>query len=303
MALAVVVACGPAAAVEIALTFDDLPAHSLLPPGETRVGVARSIVAALKAAHAPPVFGFVNGVQLEREPDSAPVLDLWRAAGFPLGNHTWSHPNLNLLSAADFEADIVRNEPVVAARMAGQDWRWLRYPFLVEGDTAGKRDEVRAFLARRGYHVASVTMSFDDYAWNEPYARCRAAGDEAAIADLEAGYLAAAEASLAYAHDLSLKAVGRDIPYVLLMHLGAFDARMAPRLLALYRAHGIRFVTLAQAEKDPFYAADFAAAPSPAALTLENAARARGLAPPPRTWDPAALDKVCRPAVQPPPGA
>lgn len=293
-ALLVLAFARPAAAVEIALTFDDLPAHSTLPPGETRVAVAKQIIAALKAAGTPPVYGFVNGVQLEREPNSAPVLDMWRAAGFPLGNHTWSHMNLNQSTATDFEADVVRNEALLAARMAGADWRWLRYPFLGEGDTPEKRDAVRTFLAGRGYRVASVTMSFGDYAWNEPYARCRGLGDDKSVAALEAGYLQAAKDELAHARTLARVAVGHDIPYVLLMHLGAFDARMLPRLLAYYRAEGVRFVSLPEAERSPFYAPDAAWSPSPAPTTLENAVRARGLPAPASTADLAALDRVCR---------
>ena len=54
---------GAAPAREIAITFDDLPAHSDLPPGVTRVRVAQRIIDALKAAHLPPVYGFFNGVQ------------------------------------------------------------------------------------------------------------------------------------------------------------------------------------------------------------------------------------------------
>jgi hypothetical protein len=48
---------------------------------------------------------------------------------------------------------------------------------------------------------------------------------------------------------------GRELPLVLLMHVGAFDARMLPRTLALYRRLGFRFVSLAEAQADPFYAA------------------------------------------------
>ena len=137
-------------------------------------------------------------------------------------------------------------------------------------------------------------MSFDDYAWNEPYARCVARGDQAAIAALEASYLVAADQSLAYARALSRRAEGREIPYILLMHVGAFDARMLPRLLQLYHERGVRFVTRQAAMADPFYAADGAAAPSPAPTTLEDAARARGLTPPPKPWSPAAVADVCR---------
>jgi peptidoglycan/xylan/chitin deacetylase (PgdA/CDA1 family) len=282
--------------VKIAMTFDDLPAHSALPPGVSRIDVAGRILAAFHDAGTGPVYGFLNGVGEEREPESVGVLSLWRAAGHPLANHTWSHMNLNTNSLADWEADLVRNEPVLERHMAGQDWRWVRYPFLSEGETPAKHAQAREVLKARGYRIASVTMSFGDYAWNEPYARCMAKGDAAAVAILEASFLKAAKDSLDYSRGLSARLSGRDIPYVLLMHAGAFDARMMPRLLALYRDNGVSFVSLEEAERDPFYAADFKTQATAEPTTLENALRAKGLPVPPQAaaWGGADLDKMCR---------
>ena len=296
--LAFAVTAGAAQAatpVKMALTFDDLPAHSTLPPGVSRMDVAGRLLAAFHDAGTGPVYGFVNGVQEEREPDSVGVLSLWRAAGHPLANHTWSHMSLNSNSLADWEADLVRNEPLLERHMAGQDWHWLRYPFLSEGETPDKHVAARKVLKARGYRIASVTMSFGDYAWNEPYARCMAKGDAAAVAVLEASYLKAAKDSLDFERGLSAKLYGRDIPYVLLMHAGAFDARMAPRLLALYRDNGVTFVSLEEAECDRFYAADDKAEATSVPTTLEEAMKAKGLPVPPQpAWGGADLDKMCR---------
>lgn len=280
--------------IKMAITVDDLPAHSALPTGETRVSIARDFLAALKDAKAAPVHGFINGVQTEREPDSAEVLKIWRDAGHPLGNHGWAHLNLAQIDVATFEAELTRNEPLLKSLAAGSEWRWFRFPFLSEGDTPEKRAAVRELLKARGYHIASVTMSFGDYAWNEPYARCLARGDQKAIADLELSFLKAAELSLAHSRALSATLYGQDIPYVLLMHLGAFDARMAPRLLALYRSRGVSFVSLEEAQAHPFYAADLAASPAPAPVTLETAMRTGDLPIPPLSLNLAALDGVCR---------
>lgn len=81
-------------ALKLAFTFDDLPAHGP-PPGETRIEIAAKILKALHDAHVPPTYGFVNGGLMEKHPEDAAVLKEWRAAGNPLGNHTWSHMNLN----------------------------------------------------------------------------------------------------------------------------------------------------------------------------------------------------------------
>ncbi len=256
LAAGLALAARTAVAQELAITFDDLPAHSVLPAGTTRLEVAEAIIRALSVAGVPPTYGFVNGTRLVEHPDDAAVLDRWRASGNLLGNHTWSHMDLNEHSAAEFETDINRNEPVILDRMKGLDWRWLRFAYLAEGDTTSKRDAVRAYLASHRYRMAAVTMSFGDYLWNEPYARCTAKGEPESIALLERSYLQAASDDVAYRREMASKLFGHDIPYVLLMHIGAFDAHMLPHLLAQYRAEGLHFVSLAKAESDPFYASD-----------------------------------------------
>ncbi|HKV26245.1 MAG TPA: polysaccharide deacetylase family protein [Candidatus Acidoferrum sp.] len=262
---------------KIAFTFDDLPAHGPLPPGETRLEVANKILSALHAAHLPPVYGFINGATLEKEPSDLAVLQAWRSAGNPLGNHTWSHMNLNQNSAEAFEDEITHNESLLAQLMDHKDWRWLRFPYLAEGDTPAKHDAVRAFLGQHRYKIAAVTMSFSDYLWNEPYARCMAKSDAAAVAQLKRSYLEAASASIPYYRQLSQTLYHRDIPYVLLMHIGALDAEMLPQLLDLYRSRGFRFVTLPQAERDSFYRLDANPSLPSGPTTLEQALRARDL--------------------------
>jgi peptidoglycan/xylan/chitin deacetylase (PgdA/CDA1 family) len=222
------------------------------------------------------------------------VLEAWRAAGFPLGNHTWSHMNLNQSIAKTFEADITRNEISLGEWMRDQDWHWFRFPFLAEGDTPAKTAAVRTFLADHDYKIAAVTMSFGDYRWNEPYVRCRAKGDAAAIALLEKSYLAAAEQSITYSAELSRKLYGREIPYVLLMHIGAFDAEMLPRLLKLYESQGFRFVTLREAQNDEFYRTNMNLRKAFGSDTLEGAMAERHLPLPARVAPAARLEAICR---------
>ncbi|WP_081996213.1 SGNH/GDSL hydrolase family protein [Croceibacterium mercuriale] len=275
----------------LAITVDDLPAHGPLPPGETHLAVTRALVAAFHDAGATAPMGFLNAAKLADDSDGEAVLRAWRQAGFPLGNHSWSHPNVNTLSPAGFADEIARNEPVLARLMEGEDWRWFRYPFLSEGRDPAQLAAGRAALREGGYRVAPVTMDFGDWAWNGAYARCLAKGDAAAITALEDSFLDAARQAALNARALAQGAVGRDIPYVLLLHAGAFDARMMPRLLALYRALGFRFVPVEQATADPFYAAAIDLSlpgPSP---RLQDAAKARGIAVPAAVPRPA--DSVC----------
>jgi peptidoglycan-N-acetylglucosamine deacetylase len=293
-AVAVTATVASARAQQIAFTWDDLPAHSALPPGETRVEIGRKLISAMKDAHIPPVYGFVNGILTEKESLSTPMLKEWRDAGFPLGNHTWSHMNLNQHSLAEWEADTLKNEALLKSYMGSEDWHWLRYPNLAEGDTPQKREGARRFLAEHGYKIAAVTMSFGDYLYNGPYARCVAKNDSPSIKQLEDSYLAAADATIDYTRAMSKQLYGHDIPYVLLMHVGALDARMLPRLLKLYRDKGFNFISLQDAEKDPFYKNDLDLSLPPVPDTLEEAMRARDLALPTRPVPTVDLNTICQ---------
>jgi peptidoglycan-N-acetylglucosamine deacetylase len=237
----------------VALTFDDLPDHGPLPPGVSRVDIAKSIIGHLQARHAPAVYGFINAKQLETHPDDAEVLRLWRAAGFPLGNHTYSHMDLDAHTPDTFERDVEANEATLRSYMGDGAWHWFRYPFLREGNTAEKYRAVRAMLDRRGYRVAEVTLSFDDYAYNDPYARCVARNDRDALAWLEQSYRERAARSLVRGRDAARQFFGHDIGHVMLLHIGAFETVMLPRLLDLLNQQGFVLTTLDDAQSDAAY--------------------------------------------------
>jgi peptidoglycan-N-acetylglucosamine deacetylase len=256
LAASLVLCAGLASGQQMAVTFDDLPVHGALPPGMTRLEIAQSILVTLKREKMPPVYGFINGGRGEEDPSSLSVLKAWRGAGQPLGNHTWAHLDLNKESPEEFEAEVSRNEPLLKELMGKGDWHWLRYPYLHEGDTVEKRRAVRAWLFAHDYKIAEVNVDFEDYLWNEPYARCVAKHDEASIAKLHDSYLAVADQYYGEFRQLSRLVYGRDVKYVLLMHVGAFDARMLPELLKLYRSKGVRFISLQDAMSDPAYQDD-----------------------------------------------
>ena len=284
----------PSVSQQVAFTFDDLPAHGDLPAGQTRLEIAESILRALHDQHMPEVYGFVNAAKLEKSPDDIAVLKAWRAAGNPLGNHAYSHPSLNEVTAEEFEADITKNELVLSKLMMGQDWHWFRYPFLWEGDTLEKRHAVRDYLKQSGYQIAQVSMDFEDYLWNAPYARCVAKQDSQAIEGLRSSYLATADPYITVFREVTHTLYGRDIPYVLLLHIGAFDAKMLPDLIDLFRRRGFTFITLPEAMKDPVYREDPDMALKYGGAFQEQVAAARHIKFPPNTKPYKQLEATCR---------
>ena len=284
---------GPAVAKEprlkVALTFDDLPLNGAKPASRSKEQITRDTVAVLRKHRIPPSFGFINARALERSPDGARALEVWIASGNPLGNHTYSHLSLTKGSADEFEQDILRNEPVLELLTppnAKSDWRWLRYPFLHEGDTVEKRRTVREFLRSNGYQVAETTLDWEDYLWNGAHARCLDRNDRASIEWLRTSYLSEAERWIRAQRGFSRLVWGRDIHHVALLHLGSFSSTILPDLFALLDREGFDIVTLEEAQSDPIYQSDpDIGAPNGGTLT-ELMMQAKGI-----PWPTALADK------------
>jgi peptidoglycan/xylan/chitin deacetylase (PgdA/CDA1 family) len=261
----------------------------------TRAEIAKKMIEAFKAKGVPGVYGFVNAKDIAGDAEKAGVLKIWADSGFPLGNHTFSHVDLNASGVRAFEDEIVANESVLQGLMAARDWHWFRYPFLHEGDTLERRHAVRKYLTDQGYKVAQVTLDFGDYAWNNPYARCVAKQDPQAIAWLKSSYLSTAKEDIALDRKLSAMLFGRDIKYVLLLHIGALDSVMLPDLLELFKKQGFDFVSLEEAEKDSAYQKDPDAALLHGGTLLEQLTEAKHLTYPPHADPPMdKLDAICR---------
>jgi peptidoglycan-N-acetylglucosamine deacetylase len=296
--LGVVLAVAPGAVLhgqQVALTVDDLPVHGPLPPGMSRADVAKKILETFKDWKAPEVYGFVNARPLEKDPDAMRVLTLWTEAGYPLASHSFSHMDLHTNTAEAFHADIAANEPLLGKLMPAGHWRWFRYPFLREGDTPEKKHAVTAYLAKQGYTVAQVTLDFGDYAWNGPYVRCLARNDTASIEELKTLYVQAASESLRIGREKSQLVFGRDIKHVMLLHIGAFETVMLPRLMELLKNEGFTVISLAEAQSDPAYKTDVVPLTTWNGTFLDQLIRAKGLTPPARAASPfPKLDAICR---------
>jgi len=128
----------------IAITMDDLPVVSTRTDLKTRQEITRKILAHIRHAHA-PVTAFVNEGKLyangQRDEQQVDLLRMWADAGLELGNHTYSHFNLNK-GLAEYEADLLKGEPITRELMAahGKKLRYFRHPYLFAGRTQEIKD-------------------------------------------------------------------------------------------------------------------------------------------------------------------
>jgi peptidoglycan-N-acetylglucosamine deacetylase len=145
----------PPSPPSVAITIDDIPDHGDLTEGVTPRDISVEVIKALRQNGVTNAYGFTNGTFMEEDPRELEILKLWLNAGYPLGNHTFHHPDLTKTSARTFIADIARQDrllrtltsssPLIAERLR------FRYPYLNEGNTLQKRDTVRAYLIKHGY--------------------------------------------------------------------------------------------------------------------------------------------------------
>jgi peptidoglycan-N-acetylglucosamine deacetylase len=282
--------------IDVAITVDDLPDHGPEAPGQSRLAIHEAFLAAFRAHHVPPVYGFVVGAALDEHPDDRAALEAWLAAGNLLGSHTRTHPDIHKTSVDAYLADVDANEALLKS-LSRDDraWHVFRYPYLEEGNDLPTRAHIREHLAQRGYRVAQVTIDFYDWAYNEPYARCFAKKDMRAIDALKQSYLDDAIVSLRWSDEAARALVGRPIAQILLLHIGAFDALLIDELLTRYRRAGARFVSLDQAMADPIYAEEPKVPKAWEGTFLEQVRQARDVTSPVEPALPEGLlDALCR---------
>lgn len=300
VAPASVAAALPSDPIDVAVTVDDLPRHGPDMPGVTRLSIHERMLTTFAKHKMPPVYGFINAQKLEEHPEDRAALVAWTKAGSPLGNHTYSHPDLGHMALSDYLADVDRNEAALKELMgdgkeATRAWKVFRYPYLREGVDVAQRAVIRAELTKRGYRIAQVTIDFFDWAYNAPYARCVAKGDDKAILALKESYIDQAAWALRWADAAARELVGRPVKQILLLHVGAFGALMLDEMLTTYEKNGARFVSLADALADALYTEEPKSPKAHYGNFLNQIRKARGtrspvFPPPPDTL----LDLACR---------
>jgi peptidoglycan/xylan/chitin deacetylase (PgdA/CDA1 family) len=248
----------------VAVTFDDLPATeagAVANDTESLETLTRKLLTAVRE-HRVPAVGFVNERKLFVAGEGAAVVDrrtgllrMWLDAGLELGNHTYSHPDLNTVPLERFQADVLRGEAVSRPLMAaaGRRLRYFRHPFLHVGAALETRRAFEAFLASHGYTVAPVTMDNDEFVFAAAYADALRAGDGAAAARIADDYLRYMVGVFSFFEEVSRRTMGREIRQVLLLHANSLNADWFGAIAEALVRRGYRFVPLAAALEDPAY--------------------------------------------------
>lgn len=244
----------------VAVTFDDLPvAGSAGKDLQVRRNLTLNLLQSLVMRNIPAI-GFVNEGKLyaNNVPDDAQVdlLRLWLAAGFDLGNHSYSHPDLNTTPLEEFQSDVILGEKITKDLLAERNRRpeYFRHPFLHTGTEIGKKQAFESYLAEHGYRVAPVSIDNSEWIFARAYDLLIRAGDTTLAAQVGREYVEYMLKVFAFYEDQSDQLFARNIDHVLLVHANKMNSAWFGVLADRLFEQGYEFITLKEALKDPAYA-------------------------------------------------
>ena len=251
----------PAQQRQIAVTFDDLPFVTVGGGTKDTTPMKTWTEGLLKKLndHKIPAVGFVNSGKIfygnKENKQVKHLLQMWLDYGFELGNHTYGHKDAHKVPWEEFREDIVKGEPVLKEMLAkkGKKLRYFRHPYLHTGNTLKFKTAVAAFLAKRGYTVAPVTIDNSEWIFARAYHNAVKAGNKKQMKQIVDAYIPYMENTIAYYEDQSRRLFGREIKQVLLLHANELNADHFEALAKMIKKRGYIFITLDEAIKDPAY--------------------------------------------------
>ena len=244
---------------EVAVTIDDLPLQPPIPRAELLLEITKKLIKELTLNNI-PALGFVNEGRLydelgEKDEDRIAVLKMWVEAGLELGNHTFSHYDLNDTPVATYLDDIARGEAISKTLLAGKglQLKYFRHPYLHTGLTIETKEAVERFLDENGYMAAPVTFYNQDWIFAKVYDRAKIQGDENTMKRISDSYLPYMEEIFDFFEKLSVDLLGYEVKQVLLLHASALNADCLSSLAEMMKRRNYNFISMDRALTDKAY--------------------------------------------------
>jgi peptidoglycan/xylan/chitin deacetylase (PgdA/CDA1 family) len=220
----------------IAITIDDLPFV-----GEYRNFHLNMIIDTLKNQEVPAT-GFI--IAKEIRADNWETLKKFRDAGLGLGNHTFSHANLNKLKAKEYIHEIEQADKILLPVMTKP--KFFRYPYLAMS-SGTKRDRVLCYLAEKNYQVAPITVDSKDFVFNQRLLSIPEQERRAYLNELKPFYLDYIWQQTVKAEEHTRYHNSSEQSQILLIHANLLNAYVLPDIVSLYKERGYTFVSLEEA--------------------------------------------------------
>jgi peptidoglycan/xylan/chitin deacetylase (PgdA/CDA1 family) len=222
----------------IAITIDDLPFV-----GEYR-NFHLNMMMTTMVQQQVPATGFIIASEVRN--DNWDMLNKFRDAGFGLGNHTFSHANLNRLTVDEYIQEIKKADSLLSPVLTKP--KYFRYPYLAMS-TGSKRDKILCYLAKKKYKVAPISIDSKDFAFNQRLLSVPELKRRDYLNELKPFYLDFIWQQTVKAEDHSQYHHNPEQSQILLIHANLLNAYVLPDIINLYKEQGYEFVTLDDALK------------------------------------------------------
>lgn len=222
----------------IAITIDDLPFV-----GEYRNFHLNMMMNSMVEQEVPAT-GFIIASEVRK--DNWEMLRKFRDAGFGLGNHTFSHANLNKLETSEYIHEIKEADSILSPVLTRP--KYFRYPYLAMS-SGEKKEDILCYLAKKHYQVAPITIDSKDFVFNQRLLSVPELNRRSYLEELKPFYIDFISGQTNKAEEYTQYHHNPDQAQILLIHANLLNAYVLPDIINMYKEKGYDFITLEEALK------------------------------------------------------
>jgi peptidoglycan-N-acetylglucosamine deacetylase len=195
---------------------------------------------------------FVCGMRIDN-PQGKILLQNWDKNGHLIASHSYSHYYFNSkqMNFEIYRDDFLKVEPLLVGLKNFS--KFYRFPYLKEGDTKEKRDQMRSVLKEHGYAQGYVTIDASDWYIDGRLRERLKADPKADLRPYRDFYLKHMWNRSVFYVELAKKVYGRDINHTILIHHNLLNALFLKDLLQMYKDKGWKIISARDAYKDPVF--------------------------------------------------
>jgi len=221
----------------VALTIDDLPFVGPVNNQKGDINRFTQLVTQIDERQVPAT-GFIIAGSIAKGQDE--LLTYFKQKGYGLGNHTYTHINLNRVGATRYIADLDKSEERLQGVLTYP--KYFRYPYLAEG-RGNDKQVVQEYLQNHDYVIAPVTIDSKDYKFNGRLLAVNWKHREERLEGIKKDYLAFIDKQITEAEKLH----GPERPEILLVHANLLNSHAMGEVIDLFKNRGYRFISLEEA--------------------------------------------------------
>ncbi len=195
---------------------------------------------------------FVCGKRIDN-PEGKILLETWNKSGHLIANHSYSHHYYNSknISFETYLEDFLKVEPLISKYK--NFTRLYRFPYLKEGDSTEKRDQMRLALEKNNYRQGHVTIDASDWYIDSRLRERLKIDPKTDLKPYKDFYLKHMWNRSIFYSNLAKKVYRREIKHTILIHHNLLNALFLKDLIQMFKNNGWKIISAKEAFNDSIY--------------------------------------------------